>query len=513
MSKNDPTNPLWLLLDCPSHSDKELWKALNLYGILDESQVYIHYLIAKSTDIWEPKKIVEKHGKEILSSMDELAKLHNTHKPNSILAAGKLPTFVLYNSASVSNYRGSILSYNGRKLIPAYSPSSVEVEPSLYPIFAADTCRAIEESKSADFNYPTIDYRIDPKDDVLLSSLLEKEYLSVDIETTRSEDKELLCIGFGFGSTSVVLPFTKYNDNYIRNVLSSKSVRKIFHHGAFDVNVLMMKGYEVNAYDEDTIIQAQILEPELPRSLAFLSSIYTRLPYYKDEGRSNIPEDDKSWKASRSREELFLYNAKDVYVTYQIWLAQSKELKSENLDSLYRYEIKANHAAIELSQNGILFDKAKAAELKVTIEEKLKESYLVLARLTGKIINPRSSKDVPALLYDVLKLPVKTNKKQKRTTDEDAIVSLLGFCKNQLVKFKSEEKQYEWSKNTLILQIILQLRGLEKLLSSYINIKTSNDGRIRSVYKPHATETGRWAATKFIDDTGINLQTVPRGGI
>lgn len=510
----DENASICIVLDAPleGHASKLFWFGLNRLGLY-ESNTHIHYILDERIDITDVKKASERYGKKILDSITRLGELCSVHQFNAILACGKLGLYNLCDGANVSEWRGSVLTCMGRKLIATYSPFSLALEESLFPIFCFDVNKAVQESKTKEIEYPVIDYKIDPKDDSILTSLLQQEYLSCDIETTRGEDKELLCIGFGYKDIAIVLPFTKYNDPYIRNVLASSSVKKIFHHGAFDVNVLMMKGYEVNGYEEDTIIQAQILEPELPRSLGFLTSIYTKLPYYKSEGRSQIPEDDKSWKSSRSREELFIYNAKDVWVTYKIWEEQTKELKDLNLYDLYRYAIKSNHAAITLSQNGLLLDTNYQEEMRKVVKEKIVESYTILARLTGFVINPRSSKDVPALLYDKLKLPIKKNRAGKPTTDEDALVSLIGYCKNQIAKYKSEDKQYEWNRNLLILQVIIHLRGLEKLMSSYINIKSSPDGRVRSLYKVHATETGRWAASKFIDDTGINLQTVPRGGI
>jgi hypothetical protein len=63
-----------------------------------------------------------------------------------------------------------------------------------------------------------------------------------------------------------------------------------------------------------------------------------------------------------------------------------------------------------------------------------------------------------------------------------------------------------------VLKLILEIRGLRKMLSSYINPKISEDNRARSTYKL-STETGRWAAEKFVDQTGFNAQTMPRGYI
>ena len=38
----------------------------------------------------------------------------------------------------------------------------------------------------------------------------------------------------------------------------------------------------------------------------------------------------------------------------------------------------------------------------------------------------------------------------------------------------------------------------------------SEDGRSRSFVKPTGAETFRWSMAKFLDGTGMNMQTLPR---
>jgi hypothetical protein len=33
---------------------------------------------------------------------------------------------------------------------------------------------------------------------------------------------------------------------------------------------------------------------------------------------------------------------------------------------------------------------------------------------------------------------------------------------------------------------------------------------VKSTFKAHGAETGRLSAAKFVDDSGVNLQTIPR---
>jgi hypothetical protein len=67
---------------------------------------------------------------------------------------------------------------------------------------------------------------------------------------------------------------------------------------------------------QDTMLRHQILWPELPHKLQFLTKHYTRQPYYKDEGKFGSPRNLKPWMH---------YNAMDAIITRNVYFAQEEE--------------------------------------------------------------------------------------------------------------------------------------------------------------------------------------------
>jgi DNA polymerase len=89
---------------------------------------------------------------------------------------------------------------------------------------------------------------------------------------------------------------------------------------AFDCHWLEWLRMEPNLEQtDDSMILAHVLNPELPRGLQFLTMIYTREPYYKDEGHK--------WKPKHGLDRLMRYNALDACVTYEVMLAMEAELE------------------------------------------------------------------------------------------------------------------------------------------------------------------------------------------
>jgi DNA polymerase I-like protein with 3'-5' exonuclease and polymerase domains len=117
---------------------------------------------------------------------------------------------------------------------------------------------------------------------------------------------------------------------------------------------------------------------------------------------------------------------------------------------------------------------------------------------------------VKDFLYKTLALPIKTNKEGAITADEDALVSLIATCRRRLDELKTDAARTPWIIRLGVLRAILKIRGYEKMLSSYINVTPSPDGRVRSIYNVTGTETTRWSASSWYDRSGLNAQTIPR---
>lgn len=87
----------------------------------------------------------------------------------------------------------------------------------------------------------------------------------------------------------------------------------------FDTHFLEALGFTICLGKcEDTMLRHQLLWPELPHKLQFLTKQYTRQPYYKDEGKGWSPKNKKA---------LMHYNTLDATVTYEVYLGQDEEFK------------------------------------------------------------------------------------------------------------------------------------------------------------------------------------------
>jgi len=57
------------------------------------------------------------------------------------------------------------------------------------------------------------------------------------------------------------------------------------------------------------------------------------------------------------------------------------------------------------------------------------------------------------------------------------------------------------------------MRGVSKILSTYLEVNLDDDKRIRCSYLIHGTETGRLSSRQTLRGTGTNLQNIPSGDI
>jgi uracil-DNA glycosylase family 4 len=556
-SEGSPSSKLWLVGEAPGwneeqdgkpfigESGKKLEEALGMAGV-SRNEVFLtnlcHYRPAGN------KFEILLKSRELQEGVVELRELLNSHRPNVVVALGAYPLEYLAGKHGITKYRGSILSCGSDhigelgyelKVIPSYHPAFVLRARQNFPIFVCDIQRAVNDSKFPEFNYPTRTIHIAPGTvatsigakvtnlesvpfdyDYWLKRILSSGIVSCDIESVK-KTTQILCVGFGISpDVGVVIPYdgTARHYEFIDAVLSSERVRKVCHFGTYDVTVLRENGHTVQAYTDDTIIQAHVLAPELPRDLAYLVSVHTREPYFKEEGRASIPGDVKGWSAKRNKQDLYIYNGRDITTTIELYHAQATEI-SEDPDhsSIYAYEMEMQQVALDLGMTGLERDLERVEAIKKAVERKLALYWFFIERLSGIPIRNSANKEVCKLLYKHFKLPErkKTNRKSGKvtvTSDEDALVSLITFCKTHINKLKSNKALTEWHTKLKVVELLLKVREQEKILSSYINISDHN-GRVLGLYKVAGTETGRWSASQYVDGSGLNIQTIPRSSV
>lgn len=447
----------------------------------------------------------------------ELSSYLEMARPSTIIALGNEALRYLTGHAGISDWRGSVLPYlNNSWIIPTYHPSTSIRDGTRSPQVVFDITKAARIAKSG-FSLPTHDFIIDPDEhtfELLLDELSRVAFTAADIETIRGTN-HVLCMGFALSSSRAFCLKNHYPlghgleeefRNRIYRVLDAVQ-HVTFHNGGFDTQILWSNGIDINhkKFTYDTMLAQRVLEPELPIGLAFCASIYTDEPFYKGDGKET---------GKRIPQTLWEYNCKDCIVTFATQLEQEKLFEGDPILQADKDFIFSRIPLMqEFQRNGMLVDQERRDLLKAATEKKLTQSKHLVELATGYSLNFRSHAQVKELLYGKLKLPTKSNRAGGVTADEDAIVSLIQYVQGQIDEKKTEEGKVGWILKLHALRNILEIRGDEKLLSSYLETVISPDGRLRSSYYPAGTDTGRWSCGSSVDGSGLNAQTFPRSSI
>lgn len=452
-------------------------------------------------------------------------------KPNLIIALGAEPLEFLAGKKGINRYRGSLFhcpldGLEDIKIFAAYHPSFVLRAQTNYPTFLVDIHKAISLSKDRLFPKQEWDIHINPSGIELHKweeRLIENgDSLASDIESVKGTT-EIICVGYSPDPhTAIVFSADKAeNLKVIANVNANSKVSKTFHFGTYDRLVLRRSGLDVVSAVFDTYQAAKILNPELPASLEYLNSVYTDIPYYKQEGRAELPGDVKVWAAREDRNKVYVYNAKDCIATKQIEIAQKLELTERNLWPYLNNAMEQMEMALDMSLRGLPIDMERKELFIKSLTLKWQKMQLGLDAICMQVfginkgINVRSVPQVRKLLYETMKFPPRKKKGAKDlSADEDTIVSLMVLCEGEIEKLKTPAKKREWEIKRAILQGMINIREVRQLLATYALAKVSEeDNRMRGVFVVNGTETSRWSGKKFVDDTGVNAQTFPRASV
>ena len=429
-----------------------------------------------------------------------------TFRPNIVLALGEEVLFGLTGNHQILKWRGSVLNCEGIKVLPTLHPLMVIRDPKFDPIVSMDMMRLAEEAKSPLLaeNYKD-SFSINPSFDEVMHKLTQQlpryDTIAFDIETI-PDLEQIMCLGFAWSKEDAFcLPIFYGSKSWWtvdEEVAIIKAVRELFklpHIKWIAQNAQYDMTYLADKWDVhidlwmDTMIAFHCVYPEMRKSLAFLTSIYSKRPYYKDDGgQGKTPVQE--WE----------YNCKDCCVTWEVAHEIRKELEEfGTLDFYTNHSNKLIKPMGVMQRRGVLIDSKRRQELDDEMEAKWIELNNRLEKAVGHPLNANSPKQIKEFLYEDLGL---------------APIYKWGKLKGRKAKVVSsdEETIKELQKRTdnPVLQLILEIRRVRKLLSTYIRTPLENSGRVCCSYKIAGTETGRLSSSKSIYGRGTNLQNIPR---
>ena len=421
---------------------------------------------------------------DLQKQINELQEEINGVKPNCILALGKTALWALSGKTDLIHFRGSILHGMGCKFIPSYHPSNLLHQTTggefigywNRQIMIFDFKRAFAQSQFPEYILPSRTLEI-CKNSAHLAEFRDrykdKIRMSVDIEANGTCIP--VCIGLSFNKHhGMTVPLWNCdgishipNDDLVSmwiilaEMLYEKDI--VGQNFNYDRDKIKRLGFIIRKLVSDTMLKAHAINPELPKGLAFNTSIYTEEPFYKDEGMYQ-----------GSITDLLTGCARDACVTLEVDENMNPDLNELGMRSFYtNFLMKLPELYWGIERQGFRVDTEE--------RDRLLRKYIIwdegiryeLFKLIGTEVNVNSPKQIATLLWDNFGLP------RKDSTGEEDITALL----NSPTAIKNESQRR-------VCELILEGRRVRKSISTYLMALPDYDGRMRTTYFP-CLDTGR----------------------
>ena len=422
---------------------------------------------------------------------------------NVIVPLGRIALYAVCRRIDIMKRRGSIIESvtlsRPRKVVPTIHPAGILRKYSWHPMLIRDLQRAKHESEFPELRLPQRQMYLSPSFDwcvAYIKGLMQCHTpVAFDIEVI---GRDVACIAFATDpfESCMCIPFIAAGGRYfppdqeavlwklIGHVLESPNVKKVGQFVVFDVAFLFHE-YGIRTVNvEDTMTAIATTFHELPRGLDFITSMYTDEPYYKDEGK-------KYFKLSGSWDAFWKYNAKDACVTLESFPHILEDCNRLNNLSHYKRQADLIAPLTYMQERGMRVDTEKLADESKRIGLEIERLSAEFNKLTGGGVDPNSPKQLMKYFYFDKGTKVITKRTTGRvTTDERALERLA-------------TRGFEEAK------ILLDIRGLSKMKSTYLDVTLDDDNRLRGSFNPAGTNTGRLSSSESIFGTGTNLQNLP----
>lgn len=446
--------------------------------------------------------------------VDQLKYEIETLDPFLIIPLGELGLHYLTGNNSIRKFRGSILQTD-----PSVIPlnKQYKVLPILGPQLLMKDYKMGMITKSIDYakipkylnNNPPPENLIRPWVAGSASEFRafaercyhKAEYMCFDWETYCGIP---VCIAFTFdGIEACCAPFMDKSIDLDNRMLMLDIVAKLLssplakgnQNIKYDWKIAERWGFRVENVVDDTMLAASTLYCEYPKNLGFLTSIYTDIPYFKDEVKT--PGQSKDIKKSK----FYLYCAKDTIASFQIRTDQIQETKQLGTEFVYRKLIELTPVYKNMENRGIRIDDQQRLKLLDEYEFLFHLETLRVRKLSGMTaLNPLSSVQCDTLIFDHLGFE---KVRGVKGTDEESLLLLLASPK---------EAKHSPIFGKDIIQHILNCRKIHKVIE-ILELARYPDDRFRCEFNLAGTATGRTSAGETTDELLIFGETSKRTGL
>ena len=288
-----------------------------------------------------------------------------------------------------------------------------------------------------------------------------------DIETPM-DSRDVRQISLSDGVTTMAMMWDDEVREYVRPYLGSPRFTKYAHNATFDVPRLRDAGVPVSGPVFDTMYGGQLLQPDLPKALGKMASVYC---------------DAREWKSAYEVDPDF-YSAKDSFMTLVLANEIESYLKKTGMSALAWRLMDSIPLLLQMHEEGLKVDLVRAVRWTNDLTAKLTDLGVKWADLTqphalafgAKEVKPLSGPQVQKLFYDWLGMETKRNKQDGITVDADALYDL----------------KHEYPEHAGLIVTLEEYRETNKQLSTYAKtlagLFNANKDRVHPQYLPGGME-------------------------
>ncbi len=378
---------------------------------------------------------------------------------------------------------------------------STPIMGSLFDENTTEDTVVTEYTNLASLKTTKTDYQIVDNQEKRANLLFKLEFCSefaIDTETTHIDPMLAQLVGISICCNKneafyIPVPSDEQEARAIvsefKSLLEDEQILKIGQNLKYDYIVLKRYGAEIKGRIFDTMIAHYLLQPEQRHGMDYLAEVYLK---YKTITIEELIGKGKKQITMREvpLEQVVPYACEDADITYQLKTIFEDQLKQEGLQSLYfDVEVPLIRILADMEMVGVRIDTDALKETSVLLTKKMEEIEQEIYKLAGTTFNINSPKMVGEILFEKLKLDEKAKKTKtgQYSTSEEVLEKL--------------------TDKHPIVGLILENRGLRKLLSTYVDslpeLINPHTNKIHTTYNQAVTATGR------LSSSNPNLQNIP----
>lgn len=341
--------------------------------------------------------------------------------------------------------------------------------------------------------------------DALIEKIKQSQFYAIDTETTSLDYMQAEIVGLSFAFTDESAYYLPVAHDYagapeqlnreevlhtLKPLLEDPTPKKIGQHIKYDINVLANYGIHLQGILCDTMLASYVLNSTATRhnmdslSLKYLGHKSISFEEIAGKGAKQITFNQVELETAAQ------YAAEDADITLRLYTVLKALLEEQDglTKLLDEVEIPLSSVLATMEQTGVLIDSQKLGQQSQNLAKRIVELETQVHELAGETFNLGSTKQLQAILFEKLALPVKKKTPKGAPSTSEEVLQELAL-------------EYE------LPALIMQYRGLTKLKNTYtdklprmINHRTN---RVHTSYHQAVTATGR------LSSTDPNLQNIP----